>query len=107
MRDLKPRILYCLEKYPDSRNSDVKLTNAIWVEYYSHKMFRNELNQWCVVISNLYEMPRQDDVRRLRAKIQNEEGKFLPTSPEVIKQRKINEEKYRSMLGYNPELRTA
>lgn len=50
---------------------------------------------------------REDHVKRVRAKIQNDEGKYLPTDPEVRKQRKISEEEWlswtrESKLGGNP-----
>jgi len=98
MRHLKEKIKYCLQKYPETRNSDVKLTNSIWVEYYNKYLIRDECGNLAVKLIDLYELPRQDDVRRIRAKIQNEEGLLLPTSLEVVKQRRINENKWRAYM---------
>ena len=106
MKHLKEQINWCLENIPETRNSDIKLTSAVWVRYYSNFLFKDNNDKWCVKLLNLYELPTEDHVKRIRAKIQNEENKFLPTDAKVRKQRKINEEKWRTYLGYNPELRT-
>jgi hypothetical protein len=103
---LKTMILRTLARDEQSRNSDIRLTQVIWYEYYRDFLFQDAEGKWCVRISNMFELAREDNIKRLRAKIQNEENKFLPTDPEVRKQRKINEEKWREYLGYNPEMRT-
>ena len=100
IKDLKAKVLYCLEKYPETRNSDIKLTNAIWLKYYSEKIFYNSDNDFCVKLTDLYNLPREDNVKRCRAKIQNEEGQYLPTTLEVVKKRRINEEAWRTAMGY-------
>jgi hypothetical protein len=106
MKKLKDKILYCLERHPDTRNSDIKLTSAIWYEYYREKLVTSPNGKLAVELVSLYELPNQDDVKRIRAKIQNKELKFLPTCPKIRQQRKIKEEEWRKFLGYNPELRT-
>ena len=105
MRPLKEKVIYCLKKYPETRNSDIKLTNAVWVDFYQGFLFRDGEGSWCVRLLSLYSMPREDDIKRVRATIQNKKHLFLPTDWEVAKQRKIKEEVWRSYLGYNPELR--
>ncbi len=106
MRTLKDKILTCLREQPATRNSDTSLTNYLWLNFYKERLFQNESGDWCVKIKYLYDLPTQDDVKRIRAKIQNQEHKFLPTDLRIVQQRKINEELWRSQLGYNPELRT-
>jgi len=54
----------------------------------------------CVRLEYIKELPREDHVKRIRAKIQNEEGRLLPTRWEVAKQRKIEEQKWRAFMGY-------
>ena len=78
------------QKYPETRNSDIKLTNAVWIEFHNSKLKQIE-GKYAVVLTDLYELPSQDDVKRIRAKVQNNLHKFLPTSEEVSKQRKIKE----------------
>jgi len=102
---LKNQVLYCLEQFPETRNSDIKLTNCIWLTYY--RDYLTELDgEHYVKLLSLYALPNQDDIKRIRAKIQNREKKYLPTSSEVAKKRHWQEEEWRSVLGYNPELRT-
>lgn len=104
MVSLQQKIEHCLEKYPETRNSDIKLTNAVWIEFHNSKLFKIE-NTFAVKIIDLYELPSQDDVKRIRAKIQNNLHKFLPTSEEVRKQRKIKEIWWhREMSTNNPSM---
>jgi hypothetical protein len=98
MRHLKKKIKYCLQKYPETRNSDIKLTNSIWVEYYGDKLIKIN-DRLLVHLTDLYELPTQESVKRIRAKL-NEQGLYLPTSEEVLKQRRLLEKKYR--LEYSP-----
>ena len=107
MKKLKEKVIYCLEKYPETRNSDTKLTSAVWLEFYKQFLFTAP-DGTCAAIKllDLYKIPHQDSVKRIRATIQNKENKFLPSDPEVRKKRKINEEEWRKFLGYNPEMRT-
>jgi hypothetical protein len=97
---LREQVLDCLLNFPDTRNSDIKLTNSIWYKYYPDKIQKNDNGELVVRLLDLYDLPREDNVKRIRATIQNDEGKFLPTDKEVIKQRRINEEKWRKELGY-------
>lgn len=105
IKNLKKEVLFCLEKYPETRNSDIKLTNAIWIEFYAYRI-RKVDGEWVVRLIDLYELPTEDNVKRVRAVVQNEEHKYLPTSEEVRRKRKIKEEEWRRYLGYNPELIT-
>ena len=98
---LKQQVLFCLETYPATRNSDIALTIQIWKSYYGDKLyFSDKTKQWYVKLDYLFDLPREDNVKRIRAKIQNEEGLFLPTDEEVIKQRKLEEKMWRQKLGY-------
>lgn len=81
-----------LEADEASRNSDIRLTQAIWYRYFQKYLFKNDKDRWCVELSLMFELPREDNIKRIRAKIQNEEKKFLPSDPEVRKQRKISED---------------
>lgn len=49
-----------------------------------------------VELGKIMELPREDNIKRIRAKIQNEEHKYLPTTLEVARQRKINEEDWKA-----------
>lgn len=87
---LKEKILFCLEKHPQTRNSDILLTRAVWHEFNNSKIFQHE-GRPAVYLEDMMDLPREDNIKRLRAVIQNVEHKFLPTSEEVCRQRKIEE----------------
>lgn len=109
--ELKTRILKILQDYPKSRDSDAWLTIKLWCVFYPSRIIRKEADCICapgsetlncpkhtgkegepmIRLKDIMDLPREDHVKRIRAIIQNEEHKFLPTSWEVAKQRKINE----------------
>lgn len=86
--------MHCLRDYPQTRNSDITLMIVLWKEFFG---VRDSVD-----ILRLYDLPREDRIKRIRARIQNEKNMYLPTSWEVAKQRKIEESKWRSFLGYPP-----
>jgi len=93
---LTEKVRYCLEKYPEARNDDAVLTLRIIEAYLPDDV------RMIVVQEGEKPVPfvryralirvREDQVKRVRAKIQNEEGRFLPTDERVRKARKISEE---------------
>ena len=103
-RHLKEKVIYCLENYPETRNSDIALTISLWLTYYRDLITCYE-GKVMIELNNLYKVPNQDDISRWRQKIQNEQHLFLPTSLEVVRKRRINEEIWRTQLGYlNPSM---
>lgn len=90
MHNLKQKISYCLEKHPQTRNSDILLMRAVWYEFNNSKIFKHN-DRPAVYLEDLMDLPTHDNIKRLRAVIQNVEHKFLPTDEAVRKQRKINE----------------
>lgn len=95
---LKKMVHDTLAALPETRNSDVMLTVEIWKRYYPEML---EDNATSVSFKNLARLPREDHVKRHRAKIQNEKHLFLPTNWIVAKQRKINEERWREAMSVN------
>ena len=99
---LKSQVLKVLEKYPKTRDSDARLTLTLWMVYYPSRIHKTEpVNKPYIFLSDIMDLPREDNVKRVRAIIQNVEGKFLPTSLEVAKQRKINEEVWKEYILKN------
>ena len=97
-----------LRDFPKARDSDQWLTLKLWAVYYPHKMQEEKLDQMSsaiprkyVFLEDIMDLPREDNVKRLRAKIQNEEGKYLPTTLEVALQRRIEESVWRNYVNYN------
>lgn len=95
-RKLKDQALYCLQKYPLTRNCDTKLTNAIWVEFYPSKL-RNVEGEWLLPLLSRYDMPSQDAVSRIRRKIQ-ESGQYIPTDDKVLLKRRIRAEQVKGYM---------
>lgn len=98
IKDLDKKVRYCLDKDEQSRNSDIRLTQVIWWTFY-----RDDLKEvdgvFYVGLGKLFELPREDNIKRIRAKIQNEERLFLPTDPAVAKKRGWKEDEWREYLN--------
>lgn len=77
----------------ECRNSDIALTILIWRRWY------NVLD--AIAISRLFDLPREDNVKRVRAVFQNTEHKYLPTDPSILIKRGIEEAYWFDALGYN------
>lgn len=101
-KSVKGKVEYCLNKYEVCRNSDKKLFNAILVEFYHSKLFdvtnENGTTSKAIRITDSYDMPASSVIERVRRKF-NEEGKYLPTDSEVIRQRKINEKEWHNLMS--------
>ena len=99
MQKLYDKIEKTLETYPETRNSDIALMIKVWKNFHGVED--------SVKLEKLYDLPTHESVKRLRARIQNDENRFLPTSEKVRKQRSILEERWKTYLGYStmtPEL---
>lgn len=98
IKDLDKKVRNILHTDEKSRNSDIRLTQLIWWTYYSQHIHKfNE--SYYVEITSLFDLPREDNIKRIRAKIQNEEKLYLPTDPAVAKKRGWNEDEWREYLG--------
>ena len=93
---------YCLRAYPDTRNSDITLTIQIWRQFFvSRIQYLGEGGtRECVQLKDLYDLPREDNVKRARAYFQNDRRLYLPTSEAVAKARGINIDEWRVAMGY-------
>lgn len=97
IKNLLEQVRWCLEHQPETRNSDIALTVAVWREFYPEYV-----TEAGVPFGSLYTLPREDSVKRLRAKIQNDPIKptYLPTRWDVAKKRGISELEWRVAMGY-------
>lgn len=98
--NLKKQVEEILKTDPDSRNSDITLMLELWRRFYPQRIRRIDGVEM-IALGSLYDIAREDGIKRIRAQF-NEGGKYLPTSPEVLKQRRIEENKAREFLGYSP-----
>lgn len=107
LKDLHLKVINILRDNPETRNSDVTLSITLWKKYYSELIFTSKSSVDYIPLSRLYELPREDNIKRIRAKIQNIERKFLPTSEVVFLKRAANSKEWRKFLGYSPTLSKA
>lgn len=60
-----------------------------------------EDGQKYINVMQLFNLPREDHVKRIRAKIQNEERIYLPTDPNILLRRIRLSKEWREFLGYD------
>jgi hypothetical protein len=89
-----------LRNIPDTRNSDITLMIEIWKHYFPQMLVQSQkTGDYAVVLTKLYDLPREDDIKRWRAKF-NSQGMYYPTDWEVAKHRGIKEDNWRQDMGY-------
>ena len=98
VKTLKQQVYYCLERWPDTRNSDITLMIQVWITFYPNQTIGGECS--AVRFCELYDLPREDNVKRVRAHLQNDKHLFPPTLWEVARQRGYQEDEWRTALGY-------
>lgn len=98
IKKLDSKVRYCLRNDDKSRNSDIRLTQFIWWNFYRESLKEID-GVFYVALGKLFDLPREDNIKRIRAKIQNEEKLYLPTDPAVAKKRGWLEDGWRGYLG--------
>lgn len=98
---LKNKVYKILRDYPKSRNSDLHLTAIFWQLYFPSRIRKDDNGKKYLYLSDYVCLTKQSDISRVRQIIQNIDGEFLPDSPEVRKQRNINEEKWKEFILKN------
>lgn len=96
---LKKQVTDILRDVPESRNSDITLMIEIWKKFFPQFIKKGASGEHGIWLQDLYKLPREDNVKRLRAHTQNVEGKYLPTLWSVAKQRKIKEVEWKDYMG--------
>lgn len=87
---MKDQVLSILDRYPNTRNNDFYLI-LIWL-----KEFGGIPNFPFVPWQTIQRLSgKESTVRRIRQKIQNECGLFLPTDPSIIERRRRREKIFR------------
>ena len=94
---IKAKVEYILEEFSETRNSDIELMIKIIKFYYPNYIYETHCGNKAVCLSALHDLPREDHIKRIRAKF-NSVGKYLPTEWEVAKARRINEEVWREAM---------
>jgi hypothetical protein len=103
MKNLKEKIRDILDKYPLTRNSDIGLMIALWKIHFPKYIKVGGGGRQGIWLEDLFNLPREDHIKRIRAMFQNDKGLYLPSDPAVRKQRKISEEKWLDFVRVNTE----
>jgi hypothetical protein len=96
---IKGKVEHCLRNFPETRDSDITLTIKLWAVFYGDMLRKDEEGSISVKLKYLFELPREDNIKRVRAQF-NSEGKYFPTNWKVAKARGIKEDEWRLSLGY-------
>lgn len=96
---MEARVKAILAKDDQSRNDDIRLTQVYWWTYHRSIMLTVD-GRPVVPLMKLHELPSQDGIKRVRAKIQNEQHLYLPTRKDVAIKRLGSETEWRKYLGY-------
>ena len=99
---LKKQVEAVLIEMPEARNSDITLTIEVWRRFYEGKLkyaSSGDAFPTLVSLKDLYDLPREDNIKRIRAKL-NAEGRYWPTDLKIVLARGLNEDKWREDLGY-------
>ena len=100
---LKHQVEEILKEFPETRNSDITLMIKLWEVYYPKYVRKGASGEMGVWLKDLYELPQEDNVKRVRAIFQNDLNQYLPDDPQVRKQRKVNEEKWLDFVRVQTE----
>ena len=88
-REWESKVIYILEKFPFTRNSDELLYLMLIKIYYPDilkKLGVAALHKW-IPEKLAEELPKFETISRIRRKL-NEQGLYLPTDPEVLRRRR-------------------
>jgi len=88
-----------LKHYPETRNSDITLTQEVWKNFYPQYLTKQD-GRFYIDIQSLFTVPREDHIKRIRAKIQNERREWLPTDIKVFIERVKLSKEWKAFLGY-------
>lgn len=87
MITLKTKVERILEGYPETRNSDTLLTSQLWKVFHRNALLTKDGINFYIKVEDISKLPREDHIKRYRARIQNQEHRFPPTDPEILKKR--------------------
>lgn len=93
-KTLKKIIEICLEENENCRNSDKDLLEQVY-----RKILTAEYGNDYLDYNRLSKLPPGASIKRIRAMIQNDEGKFIPTSEKTANFRRWDTEKWKDRAG--------
>lgn len=92
------QIVTILINYPESRNNDLLLTKLIWKTFYSGRMKQSQDGETYVRLDDIFILPREDSIKRIRCMIQNTERRYLPTDKKVLKERITKSSEWKAFI---------
>lgn len=98
-KEVKKMVIHCLHFYPETRNSDTELAIRLWKDFYNQHIYKDEM----IELEALHNVPSIKTISRVRRRVQNEEGRYLPTRLAVAKKRRISEEEWREWSNEKAE----
>ena len=98
IKKITETVVAILEDDPESRNDDRRLTFKVLQQLQGD----SSSNIFVLKLRELYKLPAFTTIARVRAVMQNELSKFLPTSEEVRRKRRIAEETWETYLTGTP-----
>ena len=96
---IESKVKHILAMDEESRNDDIRLTQMYWWNYH-RDLITMQNDTAYIALKNLHKLPSQDGIKRVRAHIQNDLHKYVPTRKDVAMKRLKSEELWRQYLGY-------
>jgi len=88
----------------NTRNSDKDLVFSVLREL---GIAKDTKHGYYILKKDIDKMPAFESITRIRRKIQNDEGRLLPTNPEVLKERRLLEAEMQDIHAWYPKPDTA
>lgn len=95
LKTYKQRTAAVMKKYAATRNNDMSLYAHYLYTYFPGKIDEDANGDAFIRLKDLKEMPTMENIRRSRQIIQNDDRKYLPTDPEVARERGMKEKDWR------------
>lgn len=89
LKTIKEKVAYVLDRYPSTRNSDLKLIANYMQIFHNIKTLRD----WAIHADTVRVTP--ETIRRTRQAL-NMKGMYMPTSHKVLKQRGLLQDTFRN-----------
>lgn len=100
IKNLKQKVHDILRDVPETRNSDIALMIEVWRKHCPSYIKKGASGEEGVWLKDLYDLPREDNIKRVRAYWQNTKKLYYPTDEAVAKARGINSDEWRVAMGY-------
>lgn len=100
IKNFKNEVGRILRDNPSTRNSDITLMIEVWRKHFPQRIKRGVTGEEGVWLKDLYDLPREDDIKRVRAYYQNTKKMYLPTEEAVAVARKMDVNEWRIAMGY-------